>query len=160
MRPLLLTRNHSRLVDVIVVPADQNAFAAEQATRTIPIVVIGDPVGSGLVASLARAGGNITGLSTVVGPELVGNQLELLKAMVPQVSRVAILWNPGNPSHAVRVRGAGIVARSLMIQVQALEARGPDDFGRVFTAINLRTAKTLGLTIPPSVLGRADQVIR
>ena len=127
-------------VDVIVVPADQNALAAQQATRTIPIVMIGDPVGSGLVASLARPGGNITGLSNVVGPEIAGKWLELLKAAVPQVSRVAILWNPGNPQHAAWLREAGIVARSQKVQVHALEARGPDDFGRAFTAMTRERA--------------------
>jgi putative ABC transport system substrate-binding protein len=114
-----------RRVEVIVVPADQNAFAARQATRTIPIVMIGDPVGSGLVASLARPGGNITGLSAMVGPEIVGKQLELLKAVVPQLSRVAILRNPGNPLHAVLVRQAGHVARSMTLELQTPEARGP-----------------------------------
>ena len=129
-------------VDVIVVPANQNAFAARQATQTIPIVMIGvtDPVGSGLVANLARPGGNITGLSGSVGPEIAGKQLELLKAAVPQVSRVAILGNPGNPASALMLREAGIVARRLMVQVQALEARGPDDFGRAFTAMTKERA--------------------
>jgi putative ABC transport system substrate-binding protein len=124
-------------VDVIVVPANQNALAARQATQTIPIVMIGvtDPVGSGLVASLAHPGGHITGLSSSVSPEMAGKQLELLKAAVPQLSRVAILWNPGNSAHAVMLGEATIVARSLKVQVQALEARGPGDFGNAFTAI-------------------------
>jgi putative ABC transport system substrate-binding protein len=129
-----------RDVDVIVVPADQNAFAAKQATLAIPIVMIGDPVGSGLVASLARPGANITGLSNVVGPEIAGKQVELLKAMVPQVSRIAILSNPGNPQHTGMLREVGIVARSLGVQVQTLQARGPDDFGRAFTAITKEDA--------------------
>ena len=124
-----------RRVDVIVVPADQNAFAARQATRTFPIVMIGDPVGSGLVASLARPGGNITGLSGIVGPEIVGKQLELLKAVVPRLSRVAILRNPGNPLHAVLVRQASNVASSMLLELQTLEARGPDDFQTVFAAM-------------------------
>ena len=126
-----------RNVDIIVVPADQNAVAAKQATSTIPIVVAGaaDPVEGGLVASLARPGGNVTGLSAVVGPEITGKQLELLKAAVPQVSRIAILWNPGNPSHAARIRAAGTAAPSLQVHVQAVEARGPDDFGRAFATM-------------------------
>jgi putative tryptophan/tyrosine transport system substrate-binding protein len=126
-----------RKVDVIVVPADQNALAARQATLTIPIVMAGaaDPVAIGLVASLARPTGNITGLSAVVGPEITGKQLELLKATVPQTSRIAILWNPANPSHAVRVREAGRAAGSLKVLIQAVEARGPDDLGRAFTAM-------------------------
>ena len=126
-----------RKVDVIVVPADQNALAAKHATQTIPIVVVSsaDPVGGGLVASFARPGGNITGLTTVVGPEIIGKQLELLKEIVPRVSRVGILLNPGNPFHAVWLREARIVAQSLTVQVLAVEARGPDDLGTAFAAM-------------------------
>src|SRR5215471_10266920 len=126
-----------RKVDVIVVPADQNALAAKQVTRAIPIVVAvaSEPVEVGLVTSLARPGGNITGLSAIVGPEIVGKQLELLKGLVPQLSRVAILSNPANPSHATRVREAGIAGRSLKVQIQALEARAPDELGKAFTAM-------------------------
>jgi ABC-type uncharacterized transport system substrate-binding protein len=126
-----------RNVDVIVVPADQNALAARRATRTIAIVVAAssDPVGSGLVTSLARPGGNITGLSAVAGPEIVGKQLELIKAIIPEVSRVAILLNPGNTFHAVWVREARIAAQSLTVQVQAMEARAPDDLGAAFGAM-------------------------
>ena len=126
-----------RNVDVIVVPADQNALAAKRATRTIAIVVASssDPVGSGLVASLARPGGNITGLSAVAGPEIVGKQLELIKAIIPEVSRVAILLNPGNTFHPVWLREARIAAQSLTVQVQAVEAREPDDLGAAFGAM-------------------------
>ena len=129
-------------VDVIVVPADQNALAARRVTRTIPIVVASsaDPVGSGLVASLARPGGNITGLSAVAGPEIVGKQLQLLKAIAPEVSRVGILLNPGNPFHAVWLREARIVAQSLTVQVQAVEAREPDDLATAFAAITAERA--------------------
>jgi ABC-type uncharacterized transport system substrate-binding protein len=132
-------------VDVIVVPANQNALAAQQATRTIPIVMIGitDPVGSGLVANLSRPGGNITGLSGSVGPELAGKQMELLKEAVPRVSRVAILANPGNSAHEVLMSEATSVARSLKIQVQALEARGPDEFASAFTAMTRERAGAL-----------------
>jgi len=132
-------------VDVIVVPANQNALAAQQATRTIPIVMIGitDPVGGGLVANLSRPGGNITGLSASVGPELAGKQMELLKAAVPRVSRVAVLANPGNSAHEVLMREASSVARSLKIQVQALEARGPDEFASAFTAMTRERAGAL-----------------
>jgi len=131
-----------RKVDVIVVPADQNALAARHVTRTIPIVVASsaDPVGGGLVASLARPGGNITGLSAVAGPEIVGKQLQVLKAMVPGVSRIGILLNPGNPFHAVWLREARIVAQSLTVQVQAVEAREPDDLAMAFAAISAERA--------------------
>ncbi len=132
-------------VDVIVAPATQGPLAAKQATRTIPIVMTsgGDPVGSGLVASLARPGGNITGLSFVAFPEIVGKQLELLKETVPQVSRVAVLWNPANPTNRLLLGEAKVAARSLAVQLQTLEARGPDDFERAFAAMTRERAGAL-----------------
>ncbi len=131
-------------VDVIVAPASQNPFVAKQATRTIPIVMTshGDPVGSGLVASLARPGGNVTGLS-FLAPEIGGKQLELLKEIVPQVSRVAVLWNPANQTHSFWLAEAKVAARSLGVQLQTLEARGPDDFERGFAAMTRERAGAL-----------------
>ena len=124
-------------VDVIVVPADQNALAAKHATRTIPIVVAAsaDPIGGGLVASLARPGGNITGLSGVVGPEIIGKQLQLLKTTVPDVSRVGIVLNPSNPFHAIWLREARIAAQSLTVEIQGVEARAPEDLRVAFAAM-------------------------
>jgi putative ABC transport system substrate-binding protein len=227
--------------------------AAKQATRTLPIVfaAVADPVTSGLVTSLAQPGGNLTGLS-VIGPELVGKRLEHLKQVVPGVTRVAILWQPGNlPERADKdmLKEAEVAARALGVRLQVVEARGPADFDRAFSdmtraragaltvwgsslfnaerrrlvdlaaknrlptafpwrefvdvgglmsygpsladlfrraatyvdkilkgakpadlpveqptkfelVINLKTAKALGLTIPPSLLGRADEVIQ
>jgi len=94
--------------DVIVTQRTPAALAAKHATTTIPLVMagVGDPVGSSLVASLARPGGNVTGLSTLA-PELVGKQMECLKAVLPPVSRVAILSHPANPLHVLMVRGGG-----------------------------------------------------
>ena len=131
-------------VDVIVAPASQGPFAAKQATRTIPIVMTGtaDPVGSGLVASLARPGGNVTGLSTLA-PEIVGKRLELLKEIVPRASRVAILWNPTNPSHPLLLGEAKAAARLLRVQLQLLEARGPDEFEGAFAAMTKERAGAL-----------------
>jgi putative ABC transport system substrate-binding protein len=240
-------------VDVIVAAAANTlALAAKQATRTIPIVFAGavDPVGTGLVASLARPGGNVTGASTL-SPELVGKRLELLTQAVPGVSRVAVLWLPGalgERTEKEMLKEADVAARALGLRLQFVEARGPADLDRAFSdmtraragaltvlpsnmflrehrrlvelaakhrlpavytvkdyvdaggliaygpnladvfrrtatyvdkilkgakpgdlpveqptkfelIINLKTAKALGLTIPPSVLGRADQVI-
>jgi putative ABC transport system substrate-binding protein len=233
-------------VDVIVAVSPPATEAAKQATSTIPIVfpVSGDPVAEGFVASLARPGGNLTGLATI-GPELVGKQLELLKAVAPKVSRVAVLQSP---SQQVQ-RQAEDAARALGVQLQVLKARTSSEIEAAFASmrsqragavlvmrdalffaqqtqivalaaksrlpavygfreqaeagglmaygastpqlfrraatyvdkilkgakpadlpveqptkfelvINLKTAKTLGLTIPPSLLGQADQVIQ
>ena len=239
-------------VDVILVGSTPQALAAKQATKTIPIVFTGtaDPVGSGLVTSLARPGGNVTGLSNLAA-ELVGKRLEQLTQAVPGVSRVAVLWQPGvlgDRTEKEMLKAADVAARALGVGLQFVEARGPADFDRAFSdmtgtragaltvlpssmfsserrrlvdlaaknwlpvvfpfrefadagglmsygpnladllrraapyvdkilkgakpadlpveqpnkfelVINLRTAKALGLTIPPSLLARADQVI-
>jgi putative tryptophan/tyrosine transport system substrate-binding protein len=136
-------------VDVIVVPTGQNALAAQQATRTIPIVAAslgGDPAKTGIVASFARPGGNVTGLS-FAGPELAGKQVELLKDLVPSISRVAVLSNPTNGSHSAWLREANVAARSLRVQLQALEARKPDEFERAFAAMTKDRAGAL-LVLP------------
>jgi ABC-type uncharacterized transport system substrate-binding protein len=237
-------------VDLIVSWGTQGVTAARNATETIPIVMIAvrDPVGIGLMTSLARPGGNVTGVSGYAGLEIVAKQLELLKEIVPKIRRVAILSNPTNAYHQLAIREVNVVARSLGVQLQLLEARGPNEFDGAFAAmarervgallvlsdamlnshgtrladlaarsrlpaaygvresveaggfmsygpsfldlfrrsaayvdkilkgakpadlpveqptkfelvINLKTAKALGLTIPPSLLQRADQVI-
>jgi putative ABC transport system substrate-binding protein len=131
-------------VDVIVAPANENIVAAKQATRTIPIVMAGsgDPVGSGLVASLARPGGNVTGLS-ISAPGLAGKQLQLLKEIVPRVSKVAVLWNPTNRAIHSLLGEAKIAARSLGVELQILEARGPAEFQGAFAAMARERAGAL-----------------
>ena len=124
-------------VDVIVVTSTPAALAAKQATRTIPIVFTwaADPVGSGLVTSLARPGGNVTGLS-LLAPELVGKRLELLKQAVPGGSRVAALWLPGYLGERTEkdmLEAADVAARALGVRLQVVEARGPEDFDRAFS---------------------------
>jgi ABC-type uncharacterized transport system substrate-binding protein len=124
-------------VDVIVAPGTLAALAAKQATRSIPIVfpTVGDPVTDGLVTSLARPGGNVTGLSNL-SPELVGKCLELLKQAVPGVSRVAILWQPDafveRTGKDIRKR-AEVAGRALEMGLQFVETRGPEDFDRAFS---------------------------
>jgi ABC-type uncharacterized transport system substrate-binding protein len=131
-------------VDVLLVGPTPAALAAKHATTTIPIVMAGvaDPVGSGLVASLARPGGNITGLAVLL-PELVGKELEFLKDVLPTVSRVAILWNPANPAHALTVPEADVAAQALGVQLHRVEARGPDAFDSAFAAMTSAHAGAL-----------------
>jgi putative ABC transport system substrate-binding protein len=123
-------------VDVIVAQGTPAALAAKDATTTIPIVMVGvgDPVASGLVASLARPGGNLTGVS-LLAPEVVGKQLEFLKDVLPTVSRVAVLWNPTNPAHALMVRAADVAAQRLGVEMHRVEAHGPEAFDGAFAAM-------------------------
>jgi ABC-type uncharacterized transport system substrate-binding protein len=127
-------------VDVIVV-GPTPGLAAKQATRTIPIVLVAapDPVRQGLVASLARPGGNVTGVSSLA-PELVGKQLEILKEIAPGVSRIAVLSNPADPRTLLFLEEAKVAARSLGVQLQPLEMRGPDDFQRASAAMTQQRA--------------------
>jgi len=237
-------------LDVIVATTTPSVLAAKKASATIPIVFVSvaDPVASGLVASLARPGGNITGL-TILAPELSGKRLELLKEAVPKATRVAFLWNSANPAQGLLWKESQAAAQELRLQLQSLEVRSSNDFENTFEAalreraqalitapeplinthlkrivefaaknrlpamyagpevvdagvlmsyapdythqyrraatyvdkilkgakpadlpveqptkfefvINLKTAKQIGVTIPPSVLGRADRVIK
>ncbi|MBR0908070.1 ABC transporter substrate-binding protein [Bradyrhizobium liaoningense] len=124
-------------VDVIVSLGTQGVTAAKNATKSIPIVMIGvrDPVGIGLIASLARPGGNITGVSGSAGLEIVTKQLELLKETVPKIQRVAILSNPANAYHQLAIKELNVAALSLGVQLQLLEARGPNEFDGAFAAM-------------------------
>ena len=140
-------------VDVIVSANTLGTLAAKQATKTIPIVFVGaaDPVQSGLVTSLARPGGNATGLSAL-SPELVGKGLELLTQAVPGVSRVAVLWQPGAQGERTdkdMLKGADVAARALGMRLQFVEARGPTEFDRGFSDMTRARADAL------TVLGSA-----
>jgi putative ABC transport system substrate-binding protein len=131
-------------VDVLLAGGTPAALAAKDATTTLPIVIagVGDPVGSGLVASLARPGGNVTGVS-VLQPEVVGKQVEFLKAVIPTISRVAVLWNPAKAGHALNVREAEVAAQAVGVQPHLVEARGPEAFDRAFTAMSSAHAGAL-----------------
>jgi putative ABC transport system substrate-binding protein len=137
--------------DVIVVGSTPPALAAKNATGTIPIVMvaIGDPVRQGLVASLARPGGNITGLSLTAGFETVSKGLELLKETVPKLRRAALLSNPANPSHALVIREMKGAARSLGVQLQLVEARDLNEFDGAFTAMAKERAGALFVVLDP-----------
>jgi putative tryptophan/tyrosine transport system substrate-binding protein len=123
-------------VDVLIVSALPAIRAAKQATKTIPIVMVTlqDPVAAGLIDSLARPGGNITGL-TQLGRELSGKRLELLKEAVPRISRVGVLWDENAPGPKIGFKEYEGAARALKIQLQSLEVRGPNpDFEGAFQA--------------------------
>jgi putative tryptophan/tyrosine transport system substrate-binding protein len=122
-------------VDVIVAGGTLAPLAAKRATSTIPIVMnsCGDPLGTGLVASLARPGGNVTGMSLMV-PELAGKRLELLREILPKLARVAVLWDAANPYTTIGFKETQSGARTLGVEVQSLEVRSPDDFDRAFEA--------------------------
>jgi putative tryptophan/tyrosine transport system substrate-binding protein len=139
-------------VDCIIVPTTPAALAAKHATQTIPIVILTalDPVGAGLVASLARPGGNITGLSALA-PELSGKRLELLKEVVPGMTRVAVLWNAANPTNAPVWEETQAAARTLGLLLHSQEVRGPQDFEGAFT----RTAQAR----PDALLVLTDSLI-
>ena len=140
-------------VDVIVVTNTPSARAAMQATTSLPIVftAVGDPVAEGLVASLARPGGNVTGLS-LLAPDLVGKGLEQLKQAVPGVSRVALLLKPDSmPDRARkdRLNAADVVARALGFRLQIVEARGPANFDRAFSDMTRARAEALTVLSTP-----------
>ena len=135
--PGLATELVDLQVDVIVVTTTQAALAAKSATRTIPIVtvVISDPVATGLVTSLARPEGNITGLTFVSGSEMGGKLLELFKETVPQASRIATLWNPTNPMHPFLLRESENGARKLSVRLQPVAAGSLDALEGALAAI-------------------------
>jgi putative ABC transport system substrate-binding protein len=146
-------------VDIIVVAGGSTLVRpVMDATKTIPIVMMGggtDPVGAGLVESLARPGGNVTGL-TLLSRELGGKRLELLKEAVPKLARVAVLYDPSNRASEVDVKEVlPVTARALRLTLQPWEVRGTDDFDRVFTAMGKQRPD--GLYVPPDAPMRANE---
>ncbi len=131
-------------VDVIVTSGTPAGLAAKQATGTIPIVMaqLADPVGAGLVASLGRPGGNVTGLTTQ-DADLSGKRLDLLKEVVPNVARIALLIDETNPGTVLIARGTQVAARSMGVELQSLGVRGPDELDRAFSAMKEARAGAL-----------------
>ncbi len=139
-------------VDVIVAVVTQASLAAKNATKTIPIVMlaVGDPVGAGLVASLARPGGNITGTSNQ-NVELTGKSLELLKNTIPKLRVVAVLWNPANPVYQAQiVKATEAAARVLGIQLRMFAARDATEIDRAFAAMTTERAEALTVIVDPA----------
>jgi putative ABC transport system substrate-binding protein len=133
-------------VDVIVVDSTNAALAAKRATSTIPIVMalVADPVGSGLVASLARPGGNVTGLSVMLS-ELSAKRLQLLREALPHITRVAVLWNPATPWHPKVIEEFKAGAPSLSIELAFVGMRTPEEIGPAFSAVTKAHAQALYL---------------
>src|SRR5262245_58482209 len=131
-------------LDVLIAGTDGTIAALKQATQTIPIVMVDstDPVGTGLVASLERRGGNVTGISQM-SPELSGKRLELLKEVVPGLARVAFLWNPDVRGALFEYKETEIAARTLRLQLQSVEVRRIEEIERAFLAVTDQRAQGL-----------------
>jgi putative ABC transport system substrate-binding protein len=143
-------------VDIIVTASTPAVQAAQQATRTIPIVMtlVADPVESGVVASLARPGGNVTGLS-LMNPELSGKRLALLKEVIPKISRVAVFWSSSTQAYQLVLRETDAAARALGVQLQVVEVHGPTNLNSAFSAI---TRERVGaLVVLPDPMFRNQQ---
>jgi len=143
--PAIATELVRLKADCIVTAGIDATLAARQATSTIPIVMANsdaDPARSGVVASLARPGGNVTGFINI-GSDLAGKRLELLKEILPTTSRVAILWDPDSRASAGHVRETRVAARALGIQLQSLEVWDPEDFENAFLAAGKEHAQAL-----------------
>src|SRR5512132_1085840 len=131
-------------VDLIVAANPAATFAAKGSTASIPIVMVNtpDPVQLGLVVSLGRPGGNVTGTSTLSADVSI-KQLELLKEAVPRAVRIAVLWNPSNPWHPLALKGVEAAARSLAVQLQNVPARGPEELDNAFAAMTRKRAEAV-----------------
>ena len=157
--PALATELIRLKVELIVTGGGAAARAAQQASKTIPIVMAEatSPVARGLVQSLARPGGNITGLS-LRPPEVFGKMLELLKETVPNLSRVAVLWNPKGPASTLGWNAIQSPARKLGVQLHSMEVRSPDDLDKAFQAATRAGADGL-LTTPGAVRGSRKRIL-
>jgi len=148
-------------VDVIMTGGNPVIAAVKQATSTIPVVMGAsrDPVGTGFIASLARPGGNITGLTSDAGLEIVGKHLELLKEAVPRASRVAFLWNPLPPGAETYKKIVESAARKLGVTLQVVEARGRDELEGAFAAMARERADGVVVQADPIFFTARKQVV-
>ena len=158
--PALAAELVAMKVQLILASGTPASFAAKEATSTIPIVMGGiaaDPVATGLIASLARPGGNITGM-TMMSPQLGGKRLELLKTAVPRLARVAVFWNPPNPAYGPILKELEAAAQSLRLTLHRLEVRVPADFEGAFRAAVKQRAGALIAPGDPLVSNRPRMV--
>jgi putative ABC transport system substrate-binding protein len=147
-------------VDVIVTPGTQVTRAVKQETNSIPIVMVavGDPVGVGLVASLARPGGNITGLSNMM-PDVAGKRLEILKEIAPDATRIAILFNPANAGNVLDVKATEAAARTMGVTTHSLEVRAPSDFVNAFSSMTRERDNALFVSSDPLISRYQQQIV-
>ncbi len=159
--PALVSELIRLKVDIIVTTSSATTWAAKDATRSIPIVMAAsaNAPGERLVTSLAHPAGNITGMTFLAGPEIAGKQLQLLKEVVPAASRVAVLTNPTNRSHAAFTRELKVAARSLATPLQVLEASSPDQFDSAFAAMTKEHATALLVLTDSMFVGQRRRVV-
>ena len=146
-------------VDVLVTPSTPSALAAKNATRTIPIVfsIGGDPVAAGVVDSLARPGGNITGFTTI-SEVLAGKRLELLKETVPNLSRVAVLWDPRNPGSTQEWKESQLPARELNLRLHSMEVSSADKYEDAFKEAAKAHNAALAVTLSPLIISNQKRI--
>lgn len=158
--PTLIAELIALKVELIVTAGTPAALAVKKATTSIPLVMIavGDPVANGLVASLARPGGNITGL-TSISMELEGKRLELLRDIVSKLSRVAVLWNPANPVAAILVKDAQVAAEGLRMKLQLVGVQAAEEFDNAFAAIVKERAGALTVLADRLFLHNRDRIV-
>ena len=159
--PELATELVRRKVDLIFVSTTPAALAAKHATTTIPVVFgfVGDPVGSGVVASLARPGGNITGWTHLAGLELAGKRLELIKETVSGATRIGALWNPANPGNAPFVKELEAAAQALKVQLHPVPVREPKEIDSAFGALARARVEALVVVADGMLLAQRDRII-
>ena len=147
-------------VDMVVVVGDLAIRTIQQATKTIPIIMVsgGDPVASGYVASVAHPGGNITGMSSLL-PEMDAKLLALLKETVPKATRVAVLWNPNSHGGVLGFKDMQAAAPGLKVTLLSMEVRKPDELEKAFAAITAQKADGLLIITDPITFGNRDKII-
>ena len=158
--PALVEKLLSRDVDVIVVGSSAATRASKSATKTVPIVMLAsaDAVGEGFVGSLARPGGNITGMTLLAGPEIASKQLEFLRDIAPEARRVAVLMNPRNASHAAFAAELKTAARGFGRQLQFVRAGSPGQIEDAFAAIVKERAAALLVLSDAMFLGQRRKI--
>jgi putative tryptophan/tyrosine transport system substrate-binding protein len=146
-------------VDVIVTTTSGSANAAQQVTETIPIILTtGDPVGTGLAASLARPGGNVTGLSVLL-PELSGKRLELLKETLPKITRVAVLWNPTDTALQPAFKEIEVAAQAYTLQLHSIEVRSTEDIDTAFVGMKKARLNALLIILDPLTTLHSKRIV-